>query len=240
VPDPFGQNGGRLYRTGDRVRHLPDGSLEFLGRLDDQIKLRGHRIELGEIERVLEEHEAVTHAVATLWRNGGADAVLAGYVVLRAPLDASELRDALRRRLPEYMLPATIVALERLPIGANGKIDRRALPSPERVQRAPFVEPRNETESALAAIWAELFGRERVGVEDDFFELGGHSLLATRLMARVNEHFGTDVPLRRLFEAPTIARLAQSLQDAAVPAARVPVIQRQARRAAAIRVEVPQ
>jgi amino acid adenylation domain-containing protein len=217
VPDPFGAAGSRLYRTGDRVRRRADGALEFLGRMDFQVKLRGFRIELGEIESALREHAAVEGAVAAV-HGEGADARLVAYLIPRAP-DAppagAELRAFLRERLPEYMVPSAFAALEAFPLTPNGKVDRRALPEPDaRAKERPFVAPRTPQEQALAEIWREVLRLERVGLEDDFFALGGHSLLATQVLSRVRRELGVELPLRALFEASTVRALAERLPGA--------------------------
>ena len=216
VPDPFGpsagrQAGGRLYRTGDRARWRPDGSLEFLGRLDRQVKLRGYRIEPGEIETVLARHPAVHTAVVSVREDDPGDLRLVGYVVKNGmALDLGELRRFLERQLPEYMVPAALVVLEALPLAPNGKLDRRALPPPEREteQRDDYVAPRTPIEETLAAIWATVLRLERVGIRDNFFAIGGHSLLATQVVARVRSIMGVELPLHAMFEVSTIADLA--------------------------------
>ncbi|SCL26292.1 amino acid adenylation domain-containing protein [Micromonospora pallida] len=214
-PDPFGDRpGGRLYATGDLARRLPDGRLEYLGRADQQVKVRGFRIELGEIEAALRDQPGVRDAVVTTWGTG-ADVRLAAYAVTEpAGVDAASLwpqvRAALARRLPEYMVPATLVVLDALPRTASGKRDRRALPEPtwrETSGDGPTA-PRDPVEEQLAALWRDVLGRDEVGVHDNFFALGGHSLTATRLIARVRTTFGADLALRSLFAAPTIAELA--------------------------------
>jgi acyl carrier protein len=212
VPDSFAGSGSRLYRTGDRVRYLADGNLEFLGRLDSQVKIRGHRIELAEIEQVLGEHESVANAVVVVWDRGDGEQRLAAYVQLRESISTDVLLNSLKRRLPDYMLPSAIVPLEEIPVAINGKADRRALPSPERPPLSKYNPPADELESKLASLWAELFCLERVGVTDDFFELGGHSLLATRMLARVNSVFGLNLPLRHVFECRTIGQLAGAIR----------------------------
>ena len=221
VPDPFsGQAGARLYRTGDLVRWLPDGELEFLGRIDDQVKVRGFRIELGEIEAVLTEHPQVRDAVVLAKEIGPeGERRLVGYVV---PVDGvepggGELRSFLRERLPEYMVPSAFMVLEEFPLTPNGKVDRRALPDPDGARRdleSEYVAPRTEIEAKLAAICSELLGVDKVGVYDNFFDLGGHSLLATQFMSRIREAFGVEVPLRSLFEGPTVADLARAVEQA--------------------------
>jgi amino acid adenylation domain-containing protein len=211
VPNPFRGDGARLYRTGDLVRRRAGGGLEYLGRLDHQVKLRGFRIELGEVEAALAAHPAVAAAVVV----AGEDGRLVAYVVAadgEAP-GPTGLRAHLRRTLPEHMLPAAFVAIGALPLTPNGKVDRSALPSPEgrAVDRPPLVAPRSPDEAAVAAIWAEVLGVERVGVHDDFFEIGGQSLLATQVTAGIREQLDVDLPLHLVFRAPTIAELAPLL-----------------------------
>ncbi|HEX2190565.1 MAG TPA: amino acid adenylation domain-containing protein, partial [Longimicrobiaceae bacterium] len=221
VPDPFaGEPGARMYRTGDRVRRLADGTLEFLGRLDQQVKVRGFRVEPGEVEAALEGHPDVREAVVTVRGDAPGDRRLAAYVVAEdgAAPGADALRAHLRERLPEYMVPAPVTVLERLPLTPSGKVDRRALPAPDAsAGRAGHVAPRTPTEEKVARIWAEVLEVERVGVHDGFFHLGGHSLLATRVASRVRAAFGIELPVRAIFEAPTVAGLAEHV-DAAVRA----------------------
>jgi acyl carrier protein len=225
VPDPFahrpgGRPGGRLYRTGDLARWRHDGTLDFLGRTDHQVKLRGFRIELGEVEAALAAHPAVAEAVVVADRVAGQKALVA-YLVAdgdEAPSPA-ELRRHATERLAAFMVPSAFVVLERLPLTANGKVDRRRLPRPSAADRAAgdgYVEPATETERRLAALWAEILDVERVGAEDDFFHLGGHSLLATRLVARLRAEDGVAIPMNRLFEAPTVRRFAEVVDAGAV------------------------
>jgi len=218
VPDPFtppDRPGARLYRTGDRARWRASGGVEFLGRTDQQVKVRGFRVEPAEVEAALERHPRVREALVVAREDAPGDRRLVGYVVPdgegESPPDA-ELRGLLAAKLPEYMVPSAFVSLERFPLTPSGKIDRRALPAPERPAAAAVVAPRTPTEEALAGIWAEVLGLERVGVEDDFFALGGHSLLATRVVSRVRQSLGTEVPLRVLFEARTVAALAERVE----------------------------
>ncbi len=218
LPDPFSdESGARMYRTGDLARHRPEGGLEFLGRIDHQIKVRGHRIEPGEIETVLESVPGVRRAVAVAREDGGV-ARLVAYVTPKPQADVpseAELRAELRRRLPEAMVPAAIVTLEDLPLNDNGKIDRAALPEPgtARTSEAPFVAPRGETERAIAEVWKKILRRDRVGAHDDFFELGGDSLLATQVVARLRSSFGIELPLRRFFEGSSVEALAAAVEE---------------------------
>ncbi|MEA2695571.1 MAG: hypothetical protein QOJ16_4958, partial [Acidobacteriota bacterium] len=216
VPDPFDPHPGlRLYRTGDLARFLADGKVEFLGRIDDQVKVRGFRIELGEIEAELCQHPDVREAIVAAPAETGGARRLVGYVVPRgAPVPPAELRRFLGERLPEYMVPAAFAFLDALPRSAHGKVDRRALAS-ARLEIEPdagaFRAPRTPTEELLAGIWGEVLKLDRVGAEDDFFALGGHSLLAVQVVSRIRQAFGVDLPLRRAFELPTIAGLAEAI-----------------------------
>ncbi|HVR96633.1 MAG TPA: condensation domain-containing protein, partial [Thermoanaerobaculia bacterium] len=217
-PDPFAAwPGARLYRTGDLARRLADGSYEFLGRLDQQVKVRGFRIELGDVEAHLARHPAVRAAVAATHESAPGDHRIVAYLVAASqPVPGpDELRRFLAGSLPEYMLPAAWVWLEALPLTPNGKVDRKALPRPDADRpdlAAVFVAPRNELERSLAAAWREVLGTEEVGIHDNFFDLGGHSLLGTRLMSRVESRLGVALPLRALFEAPTVEALAARIE----------------------------
>ncbi|MCG8364581.1 MAG: amino acid adenylation domain-containing protein, partial [Pseudanabaenales cyanobacterium] len=213
-PDPE----ARLYKTGDLVRYLPAGDIEFLGRIDHQVKIRGFRVELGEIEVVLGRHPNVQETVVIARNDPSGNKHLAAYVVLHQAVDtaASELRRFLKQKLPEYMTPTYFVTLAAMPLTPSGKIDRRALPEPDISQRSletSFVAPRTPAEELLAAIWTEILGTN-VGLYDNFFELGGHSLLATQLIARVRDAFSVDLPLRRLFESPTVAGVSELIEAA--------------------------
>lgn len=221
IPDPF-QPGGeaRLYRTGDLVRMDPDGRLTFLGRGDQQVKVRGFRIELGEIEAALSRHPDIQQNVVITRETSRGDRRLIAYIVLADGADEpshNELRSFLRRGLPEYMLPALFVRLDALPLTANGKVDRRALPEPpsERPNlRSTYVAPRDEREREIASLCAQILDLERVGIHDDFFALGGDSLMATRLIFQLQQQFKVRIPLMRLFQEPTIAGLAGALDEA--------------------------
>ncbi|WP_437796533.1 amino acid adenylation domain-containing protein [Sorangium sp. So ce693] len=221
VPDPFGGvPGGRLYRTGDRARLLANGAIEFLGRTDHQIKLRGHRVELGEIEARLREQPEVREAVVAA-RDGGGAVRLVAYVVGReaAALDAAALRGRLAQQLPDFMVPAVIVPLPALPLTANGKIDRAALPEPERAgaqEASGFVAPRNEVEATLAQIWADILRVERVGIHDNFFALGGDSIRSLQVIARANQR-GIKLSPKALFDHPTVAGAAAVAVSTATP-----------------------
>src|SRR6185436_20395007 len=213
VPDAWsGMPGGRLYRTGDWVRWTAAGELEFLGRLDHQVKIRGFRIELGEIEAALAALPGVREAIVVA-RAAAGDRRLVAYLVGDA--SPGELRRLLGERLPDYMVPAAFVTLATLPLTPNGKVDREALPAPEwQGLEESHLAPRTPVEEILAGIWADLLGLERVGANDHFFDLGGHSLLATQVMSRLRRAFDVEMPVRELFEAPTLAELAARVEAA--------------------------
>jgi aspartate racemase len=215
-----------MYRTGDLVRWTPLSELEFIGRVDQQVKIRGHRIEPGEIESRLAEHPGVLQAAVTAREDLPGERRLVAYLVCAgSPPALAELRQFLRQRLPESMLPSLFVVLERLPLTANGKLDRAALPAPEagRLEGGQsYRAPETATERALAEIWGELLGRPSVGLDDDFFELGGHSLLATQVVSRVRDRLARELPLRSIFESPSIAALAKALEVSAPAAAQSP------------------
>ncbi len=218
VPHPYAPHAGeRLYRTGDLVRYLEDGRLEFVGRVDQQVKVRGFRIEPGEIEIVLARHHSVREVVVVARGGGSGDKRLVAYVVAEPEvvLALDELRAHVKEHLPDYMMPSLFVALEQLPLNNNGKVDRAALPDPDTFQpemSESFVAPRTATEKRLASIWAEVLEVEKVGVNDNFFELGGHSLLATQVISRIREVFEIELPLRALFQSPTVAGLAADVE----------------------------
>jgi len=219
VADPFSaEPGARLYKTGDVARYLSSGDIEYLGRLDHQVKIRGFRIELGEIESVIKEFPGILQVVVVAREDVPGDKRLVAYVVPVevSSFQAAALRDHLREKLPEYMLPAAFVTLETLPLSSNGKINRRALPTPayeDAMDRRKYVAPRTQTERTLATLWAEVLGMEKVSTQDNFFDLGGHSLLAVVLFARISKTFGNALSLNTLFQSPTIAQLARLLDE---------------------------
>ncbi|MFG2509745.1 amino acid adenylation domain-containing protein [Streptomyces rubiginosohelvolus] len=219
VPDPYGPAGGRLYRTGDRVRMLADGAVEFLGRLDDQVKIRGYRVELGEVQAVLAAHPAVRDAVVTVHEPTPGDKRLVAYCVphegQRLP-DSSALAEVCGLRLPEYMVPSAFVALEAMPLNANGKVDRRALPAPDRSALRgddhPYVAPRTPTEQLLATIWQDVLGVGTVGIHDRFFDLGGHSILMIQVLAAARRA-GLTVSVWRMYQHGTLVDLAAAIDE---------------------------
>ncbi|HEX8440711.1 amino acid adenylation domain-containing protein [Archangium sp.] len=223
MPDPFsGMPGARMYRTGDLARYLPDGQLEFLGRVDHQVKIRGYRVEPGEVEAALRKHPAVQDAVVLAREDTPGDKRLVAYVVAQ-PGSASgtelmrELRRALGEKLPQYMVPSAFVPLPSMPLTSNGKVDRKALPRPEDTapaEDASYAAPRNPVEQTLADIWCETLNLKRVGVQDNFFELGGHSLAAMQILTLVQERLGVELDLRVLFEQPTVEKLAEEVAAA--------------------------
>ncbi|HEX2268423.1 MAG TPA: amino acid adenylation domain-containing protein, partial [Pyrinomonadaceae bacterium] len=214
VPNPFsGEAGQRLYRTGDLVRRFDKERLEYVGRRDRQVKVRGFRVEVGEIEATLKLHRDVRQAVVTDWDREDGRKLLAAYVVATPHTSMADLKRLLRDHLPEYMVPAVFVRMEQLPLLPNGKVDRRALPRPDHVvHEGDYEVPRTPVEEVLCGIWEQVLGRERVGAGDDFFEIGGHSLLATQLISRVRQSFRIEIALRSLFEHSTPSRLAQVVE----------------------------
>jgi amino acid adenylation domain-containing protein/non-ribosomal peptide synthase protein (TIGR01720 family) len=217
VPDPFGgEPGSRLYRTGDRVRYRADGAIEYLGRLDHQVKVRGFRVELGEIEAALGQHEAIREVVVVAREDQPGDRRLVAYYVAGSEVAGSELRAFLRQRLPEYMVPGVFVALPAMPLSPNGKVDRKALPAPDRDRAAlevAYAASRTASEEVLAGIWAQVLGVERVGIHDNFFELGGDSILSIQVIARARQQ-GLAVTPKQLFEHQTVATLAAAAGSA--------------------------
>ena len=218
ITDPFSEDPqAKLYRSGDLARWLPNGELEYLGRIDNQVKIRGFRIELGEIETVLTDYPSVQQAVVIAREDSPGDKRLAAYVVTvdGSTISTHDLRSFLQHKLPDYMVPSAFVFLDSLPLTANGKLDRKALPAPDHSRPElddTFAAPRTPVEDILANIWSEVLKLDKVGVHDNFFHLGGHSLLATQVVSRINTSFQIDLPLRYLFETPTIAGLADSVQ----------------------------
>ncbi|WP_329560680.1 non-ribosomal peptide synthetase [Kitasatospora sp. NBC_01266] len=210
--DPHGPAGTRMYRTGDLARWRTDGTLEYLGRTDDQIKLRGFRIELGEIEAALAAHPAIAHAAVILREDTPGVRRLVGYAVPTSEFDTTDIRAHLAATLPEYMVPTTIVALDALPLTLNGKLDRRALPAPDLTPTTGRT-PRTPQEALLCEVFSQVLGVPEVGIDDSFFDLGGHSLLATRLISRIRSTLDVELPIRALFEAPSVATLTQRLDD---------------------------
>ena len=219
-PDPLScstEPGARLYKTGDLVKYLKDGNLEYLGRLDHQVKIRGFRIELGEIESALLAVAGVREAVVLAREDIPGDRRLVAYIVCE-PGSEPELRTLqsyLKKTLPEYMVPSALVVLDSLPLTPNGKGDRKALPSPDAggVQADTYIAPRTPIEEGLAEIWGAVLHVERVGIEDSFFDLGGHSLLATQVVSRMRNTFQVELPLHVLFDAPTVAGLAVEIEQ---------------------------
>ncbi|MFF5028797.1 AMP-binding protein, partial [Streptomyces collinus] len=212
VPDPFAaEPGARMYRTGDLVRWRNDGQLAFCGRADDQVKVRGFRVETGEVEARLREHPAVEDAVVVAWQDR-----LVAYLTGGTDLAVDDVRDWLAERLPHYLVPALFVMLDELPRTVGGKIDRGRLPDPDGHRpdlTDDYTAPRTPTEKAIAEVWQEVLQLDRIGVHDDFFHLGGHSLLATRATLRLRTAFGVDMGVRTLFERPTVARLADAVEE---------------------------
>jgi amino acid adenylation domain-containing protein len=216
VAHPFiDEPAAKLYKTGDLARYLPDGNIEYIGRIDYQVKIRGFRIELGEIESVINQYSAVQQAVVVAKEYQPGDKRLIAYLVCsQKNLEVADLRTFLKDKLPEYMIPSAFVILESLPLTPNGKLDRKALPAPDFTNSeltASFVKPRTTEEKKLAEIWSQVLGVAKVGIYDNFFELGGHSLLATQLIAKVGETFQVELPLRYLFQSPTVESLAAQI-----------------------------
>ena len=217
LPHPHGRRpGARLYRTGDLGRFLPDGNVEYLGRADEQVKVRGFRVEVGEVEAVLRQHSEVRECVVTAGETGGGGLRLVAYVVPRAPSAAEPggLRNFLKEQLPEYMIPSAFVRLEALPLTPNGKLDRKALPAPDGASREagePYVAPRSELETLIVGVWQEVLEVERVGVHDNFFGLGGHSLLMIRVNSKLREALRAELPVIEMFKYPTVSALAEHL-----------------------------
>ena len=215
IADPFGAPGERMYRTGDLARWTADGVLDFAGRADDQVKIRGFRVEPDEVAAVLARHDGVAQAAATVWQPDGEPARLVAYAVVRSTVDGVTLRDWLRTELPDHLVPAAVQVLDRIPITANGKLDRPALPAPAFVTTTAGREPRTVREEILCGLFAEVLGVPSLSVDDGFFDLGGHSLLAARLISRMRTALGVEVTLRDVFRTPTVAGLAARIDDLA-------------------------
>ena len=218
VSNPFSASAGaRLYRTGDRVRYHPSGDIEFLGRVDDQVKIRGFRIEPGEVQSALTGHSSVSESFVAVREDSPGEPRLVAYVVAKrgSMVSTDDLRTWLRGRLPDYMIPSAFVSMNSLPLTPNGKVDRRALPTPEQAGSGrEYVVPATPAEETIARIWAEVLRIERVGSNDNFFELGGHSLLVTQVVSRMRKAFQRDLPIRWVFESPTVAELAARMGEA--------------------------
>ena len=212
VPDPFSQDpNSRLYKTGDQARYLPDGNIQFLGRLDRQVKIRGFRVELGEIEMVLNQHPQIRESVVAIQEYTSGSKRLIGYVVAAKDEEPNmdEIRKFLRKKLPDYMIPLIFVPMDSFPLTSTGKIDRRALPIPDQLDtKAEYAAPKTSTQKKMANIWAEVLGLEKIGINSNFFDLGGHSLMAVRIISRLRAVFQIDLPLHMLFESPSVAELS--------------------------------
>jgi acyl carrier protein len=219
VANPFIKD-AKMYRTGDLARFLPDGNIEFMGRIDHQVKIRGFRVEPAEIEAVLKQHPAVKQSVIVPYEDKAGEKRLAAYIVSGKKPNKEELRVFLAQQLPEYMVPSGFVVMDSLPLTANGKVDLKALPNPEQQPveaEREFVAAKNPEEEKIVAIWSEVLKINRVGVTDNFFELGGHSLLATQIISRIRNTFRVQMPLHSFLQTPTVAGLAEKL--ASCPAA---------------------
>ena len=214
IQNPYGKSGEKMYGTGDRVQYQQDGNILFIGRVDDQVKIRGYRVEPGEVGKILEQSGHISQAVVIARDDKQGNKQLIGYIVAQGDYDKAAIQSYLKAQLPDYMVPAHLVELKSLPLTANGKIDRRALPDPEGTQQeGGYTAPRNETETKLAAIWQDVLEVEEVGINDDFFEIGGHSLLAVRLVSQIRKTFGMELPIADVFDYPTVAQLAARITD---------------------------
>ncbi|BBD64375.1 amino acid adenylation domain-containing protein [Nostoc commune NIES-4072] len=218
IPNPFSKKAARLYKTGDLACYLPNGEIEYIGRIDQQVKIRGFRIELGEIEAVISQHPTVRETIAVVHNDLGDSQIIVAYLVpqIEQTLAISELRSFLESKLPSYMMPGAFVILEALPLTPNGKVDRKALSTLDTIRpefEETFVAPQTLVEKQLAIIWMQVLGLEKIGINDNFFELGGHSLLATQITSRINKIFDVDLPLRQFFELPSIAKIAKIIES---------------------------
>ncbi|NEP78778.1 MAG: AMP-binding protein, partial [Okeania sp. SIO3B3] len=222
IPNPFGKSKAtRLYKTGDLASYLGDGNIEFIGRIDNQVKVRGYRIETGEIESNLTQHPSVKQTVVVTREDNSGNKSLVAYLVLESETpegtqteQIGKLKQYLKERLPEYMIPSGFVVLPQLPLTPNGKVDRKALPVPDNISTlsTEYVAPQTETQKLLAEIWQEVLGIEKVGIHDNFFDLGGHSLMATQVVSRVRQTFDLELPLTKLFENSELVSLAQEIE----------------------------
>ena len=212
VRNPFSDNGSLMYKTGDLALWLADGSMEFVGRKDDQVKIRGYRIELGEIEFQLDGEALINQSVVLVKERSGHKHLVA-YVVVQKGFDKDAVRENLKGKLPDYMVPQFYVAMDSFPLNANGKVDKKALPdvADSDLILQPYVAPDTEIEHKLVSIWQELLSVEQVGIHDNFFDLGGHSLLAIRLSSNIRSVFNVELPIRMIFEFPSVSGLAQNL-----------------------------
>jgi acyl-coenzyme A synthetase/AMP-(fatty) acid ligase/aryl carrier-like protein len=220
IPNPFAeQSGARLYKTGDLAHYLEGGVIEFLSRIDSQVKIRGTRVEMGEVEAILRQYSYITDTVVIAREDRQGDKKLVAYVAAdrHSPLTDFELRSYLRGRLPEFMLPSSFVILEKLPYTSTGKIDRQALPAPlvtRADQQAAYVSPRTPIEETLTEIWQRILQAGQIGVQDNFFSAGGHSLMSMQLLSQVRKTFGVDLSLRRFFASPTVEAMAKNVEEA--------------------------
>ena len=214
IPNPFSDNpGDRLYKTGDRVRYLPDGNIAFLGRMDNQVKIRGYRIELGDIETTLSQHSGVKRCVVSTWEDNTGNNALVSYVVFHKSkkVGIRELRDFLKQKLPEYMIPSLFMEMDEIPLLPNGKTDRKSLPTPymdEGLGENKCATPSTDTEKAMEKVWVQALKTKRISIHDNFFESGGHSLLAVKIVSNIHRSLGVEIPLRAIFEHPTISQLS--------------------------------
>ncbi|MGB0521648.1 MAG: amino acid adenylation domain-containing protein [Flammeovirgaceae bacterium] len=231
IPNPFAKNADeKLYKTGDLARWTPDGELEYLGRRDDQVKIRGYRIELGEVENSLIQQDAVAQGVVVVKKSPEGSAQIVAYVVPEPAYDANKVLAAMKQQLPHYMIPSALIELEEIPRTPNGKVDKKALPEPDYHTNQPsYLAPRNETEKILVTIWESLLQVKEIGVEQDFFALGGHSLLVSRFIAAIRKQLNIEVPMKALFDFPTIAQFAQYIAEAGFAPAPQVTIQAQER-----------
>jgi acyl carrier protein len=211
VDDPFAESdGARMYATGDLARRLPDGTIEFLGRADDQLKIRGFRVEPAEVEAALRRGEAVRDALVLALDDGHDGRRLVAYVAAPPTTEVDDVRRKAAEWVPDFMLPSAIVRVDEFPRTPSGKVDRQALPDPDQTVRS-YIAPRTPTEEAVAAIWSNVLAIEKVSVDDDFFAIGGHSLLATQIVAQIRSDFSVDLPLHALFTSPTVATLSEQV-----------------------------